>query len=217
MLFRSTGDALFSFECSETFGALVMLSPSGISTDLLSPAHIKKYMRAHFSSWMEFANGKFGLELQEDELLFVSGVVKTCRWAVAAFHGDYCTKQGAIAANLTSLAALNFSVTISDARLDSPYYRVGPPTQPSTGQLDEASDKFDQTIFLHYYKMKRRLFTKRPMKGAAGPHHLPRPPPVSDDRDNVRLSPQTPSPDVVDIESVPKRQQVSRIAVRVVL
>ena len=165
-----------------------MLDPSGISTDLLSRIHIIRYMRDHFDAWLEFANGNVGVGLKDEELMFVSGTVKTSRWAVAAFHGDFRRKQGSVTGELGSVASLDFSVAISNVRLDSPYYRVGPPSllrkQRGGLLLEDGEDtgnavSHDQTIFLHYYKMKRRLFIRAPIQAAAGDHELPDLPPGS--------------------------------------
>ena len=74
----NTAEASFSFECSDNSGALLMLHPSGISTELLSRNRIVRYMRKHIDSWLELANDQLDLGRKEEELQFVSGTVKTC-------------------------------------------------------------------------------------------------------------------------------------------
>lgn len=198
-----------------------MLDPSGISHVILSRSSIVRYMRTHFERWIEFANGRFGLGLKDEELLFVSGTIKTSRWAVATFYGDYREKQGAVTGKLGSLAAVEFSLAISDMRLDSSYYRVGPPKSrqrvaPSDKSIAdgpnsesnhvEAADKHDRCIFLHYYKMKRRrmLRGRGPIQAAAGPHDLP--PDSDDDDSSTQLS--TDKDYSEEIDQVPCHEKV---------
>lgn len=163
---------------------MLMLGPSAVSQDILSRLSIGRYMRAHFESWTEFANGKFGLGLKDEELLFVCGTTKTNRWGVAAFHGDYREKYGSLSGNVGSSASLEFSLRISDAQLQSSYYRTGPPKYRSQhrGMADpalavlvaasgEESEPLDQCVFMHYYKMKRRLVFQFPMQAAASPRN----------------------------------------------
>ena len=189
--------ASFSFECSKDCGALLMLDPTGVSTEIQSKLRIQEYMCTHFTKWTQLANGVLGLGLKDEDLMFVSGTIKTGRWAVAAFNGDYNKKKGSVTGKLGSLAALEFTMAISNVRLDSSYYRVGPPkyrnvaASPMSPELAISglsavpeSDKHDQCIFLNYWKMKRRtpLFSLCPMKAAAGSHHLPEP---DDDADKA--------------------------------
>lgn len=142
------------------------------------------YIREHHAHWVDFVS-KFGLDVREEDILFISGTTMTSKWAVAAFHGQYRKKQGMIRADLSSYAALDLSVSISDESLPQGYHSSGPRrrgalnasagTQPDQESLNV--DEADQCIFLHYYKMKRRVWLYRHMKAGAGPHELPSPGP----------------------------------------
>ncbi|TBU25438.1 hypothetical protein BD311DRAFT_669637 [Dichomitus squalens] len=191
----------FTFECSDDSGAMLVLHPSAVSKDIKSRKHVVAYIQSHFPEWMEFANGRFGLVLKDEQLMFVCGTTKTSRWAVAAFHGSYCKKQGSISANLSSTFAFDFSLAIANVQLPAAFYRVGPPqngthssipgramsdvtrdiswTQRDALNNDPLSHKFDQCIFIHYFKAKRRTFLPlQVLRAGAGPDQLP---PGSDD------------------------------------
>ena len=77
-----------------------MLAPPGIAEDIESKRHIVNYMRENFDHWLEFANASnsWGLDLSEQEILFVCGTLKTTHWAVAAFQeqAGHNTDQGDI-------------------------------------------------------------------------------------------------------------------------
>lgn len=153
-------------------------------------------MRKNFPQWSELANSRFGLGLKDEEIVYVSGTTKTTKWAVAAFHGEYRRKEGSITADFGALAGIDISVSISDEMLPSSYYRTGPAREPAPGSLVPANsnknepvlsastpqERCDQCIFLHYYKMKRRLGWKpTPIQAAGGPHELPPPNPDGGD------------------------------------
>ncbi len=191
----ASGGGSFSFKCGADAGAFLMFSPKGYSRDIESKRHIVNYMREHFQHWMNFAD-KFGLDLKEEDLFFVSGTTKTCRWAVAAFQGQYKKKQGMVTADFSSAAGLNLSVSISNQSLPQPYYGTGPRRRPGSSapsalRASESPDEsdtqepIDQCIFMHYYKMKRRIWGKIPMKAAAGPDELPSPDPEDGGLDPV--------------------------------
>ncbi|KAI1791420.1 WD40 repeat-like protein [Ganoderma leucocontextum] len=191
----NTGPALvsaggsFSFKCTDNQGAFLMFSPAAYSTEIKSKRHITNYMREHFTRWVQFSE-KYGLDLKEHEILFVCGMTKTARWAVAAFQGNYKKKQGTISADLGSAGGLNMSVSISNQSLPQTHRKVGPSRPAPTnvpllaapdGDSSAAtgSEPNDQCIFIHYYQMKRRIGWFRTFKAAAGPHELP--PPGPDD------------------------------------
>lgn len=148
-------------------------------------------MRENFESWLEFANANYswGLDLKEEELLFVCSTIKTVRWAMAAFQGrTFRKKEGYVSGDFGPFASGGFSVNISNQALPANHYRHGPlqtgtlrgeaalmhteHSQSSRLQLRDG----DQTLFVHYYKMKRRAFLwplKEPIQAAGGPHQLP--------------------------------------------
>ncbi|KAI0349454.1 hypothetical protein OH77DRAFT_1365948, partial [Trametes cingulata] len=119
----------FNFECADDAGALLLLSPAGRAEDILSRRHILDYVEANFDRWMEFANSQQGLGLKEEQILFVSGTMKTSRWGVAAFKGKVRTKQGAVVGNLGTIAEVDFSLSITDAQLSTTHSK-GPPGRP---------------------------------------------------------------------------------------
>ncbi|KAM5540307.1 hypothetical protein V8D89_006126 [Ganoderma adspersum] len=175
--------------------------------------HIINYMRDNFDSWLEFANASnsWGLDLRPEDIIFVCETVKATKWAVAAFQGSvFRNKEGYVSGQLGSFGSAGISVHISDQLLPNGHYRSGPPflTPMASEHLPSNSrDNIiagvsgneapasvsshgtppgapDQCLFIHYYKMKRRLglLWKEPMQASAGPHQLP-PGPDNADKD----------------------------------
>ena len=176
------------FESTTDSGALLFLDAPAKSKDIESKRHIINYMHDNIKNWFEFANADYswGLELKEQDIIFVSGTTKTSRWAVAAFQGNtYKMKEGHVTGDFGPFASAGFSVKIENQILPASHYRHGP-RQPSTivsgGSLTypgysqpSLSHPPNQTLFVHYYKMKRRWVWpfKGPMRAAGGPHQLP--------------------------------------------
>lgn len=137
-------------------------------------------MAAHFARWLQFANGALEIGLQEKELLFVSGFVKTAEWAAAAFRGGRASEAGgelAVSGGFLGLpgaaapagsVSAGFSVSMTRSQCESPalFYRAGP--QRSAGDIRGPGEVFDQCVFLHYYKMKSRILW-RTIRAAAEP------------------------------------------------
>ncbi|KAI0635543.1 hypothetical protein C8Q77DRAFT_1039062, partial [Trametes polyzona] len=179
------------YYCSEQSGALLMLKDPGHATRLTSDRHAREYMRKHLQQWHAFATDSLGHDLQESDIIFVSGFVKTTVWAEAAFsckstNGELYISGGALSCSGSSLASGSFSASMCKCEQPTVFHRWGPLCRLPRGngpksaghaaERDEHLDerKSDQCIFLNFFKMKQRLFRSRVvMRAAAGPHHLP--------------------------------------------
>ncbi|RDX44533.1 hypothetical protein OH76DRAFT_1421293 [Lentinus brumalis] len=180
----ASAEAALRYECKQTSGALLLLKENAHKTYLDCGNHIKRYMAAHIEHWYDFASECLGIDVQEQDILFVSGFTKTFVWAEAAFHSGSAQGELLVAAGCFAPAAGGeFRVTMSRARDASVASRIGPSQRvkkdytPMDGAAASEAE-FDQCIFLNYHKAKRRK-PWRPLKvirAAAGPHDLPRPP-----------------------------------------
>ncbi|KAI0350481.1 hypothetical protein OH77DRAFT_1069180 [Trametes cingulata] len=195
---NGSGAIDFSFNCHDDAGALLLLSPSVEACDsILLRRRIAAYINANFDSWLEFANAHLGLDLREEDIRFVCGTKMTSQWAVAAFHGSYRdtsgTVTGAFGDEVTGGSA-RLSMSISNISLPGSHHRVGPPR--STGPVGDslpggpaspvlraddgsgdpsfapAASVYDQCVFIHTCKRKKRLpHFLRFLKAGAGPHN----------------------------------------------
>ncbi|KAI0787285.1 hypothetical protein C8Q74DRAFT_1196659 [Fomes fomentarius] len=197
-------DATLRYQCSESSGAVLLLRRPAHYEFLDSRLRIKTYMLENFSRWLEFANSTLGIGLQDKEILFVSGYIKTADWAEAAFHSRGSSGELSITGGFSPVSG-EFSVSM--LRCDSPalFYRSGPtrspgqPPLPSDGSI--ANETFDQCAFLHYYKMKnRRLWPT--IRAAAEPQDLPRDPGDRGDSLAVTIEDHASCSDIDDVECV---------------
>lgn len=161
-------------------------------------------MKTHVDSWLEFANDRLGIGLKEQDIIFVSGFMKTTVWAEAAFSATSRSCELVIAGScFVPSACGDFRVSVSRG-LAAVESRNGPLDRVAT--WNDGSDqkyKYDQCIFLNYYKMKKRrdiLGRPRIIKAAAGPRRLP----DDDDDDDDNIAPnisQAPSPPASSTDS----------------
>ncbi|RPD59331.1 hypothetical protein L226DRAFT_472836 [Lentinus tigrinus ALCF2SS1-7] len=162
------------FTCTEETGALLVLKDPGHKTYLDCGRHIARYMQTHLPSWYEFAAERLGIDIEEKDLMFISGFTKTTVWGEAAFKAGAGNSElvlSAGAASPTPLMSGEIELARSHASDPLVIYRSGPPDR--VPELERARDeKFDQCIFLNFYKMKRRIW-RQVIRAAAGPHELP--------------------------------------------
>ena len=166
------------FTCTNETGALLVLKRPGHKSYLNCGRRIIEYMQRHLPSWYQFATERLGIDIEEKDLIFVSGLTKTTVWAEAAFRAgsndcDLVLSGGA----LSPSSLVSGRLQVSRSRTSDPLviYRSGPQDRlPYWDSPPARDEKADQCIFLNFYKMKRRII-RRPIvvQAAAGPDELP--------------------------------------------
>ncbi|KAI0696216.1 WD40-repeat-containing domain protein [Cerioporus squamosus] len=114
------------FQSTSDSGAFVLLDAPAQSKEIDSKRHIVNYMRDNFESWLEFANASYswGLDLKEQDIIFVCGTTKTSKWAVAAFQGNRFRKtEGFVTGDFGPFASVGLSINISNQILPAEHYR----------------------------------------------------------------------------------------------
>nr|VWP00121.1 S1-like domain-containing protein [Ganoderma boninense] len=134
-------------------------------------------MTTHLAGWRDFANDRLGIELEAKDIILVSGFLKTTVWGTAAFSNISDSAELVVAGGcFVPSASGAFRVSMSRGVEASVISRAGPQDRISTWNDSPSQDfKYDQCIFLSYYKMKYRRMIPLPriMRAAAGPHTLP--------------------------------------------
>lgn len=153
-----------------------MLKQPGHKAFLDCALHIKKYMKQNLRSWLDYANGHLGIGMEEKDIIFVSGHVKTTAWALAAFKHRSSDVDVFVTGGFGSSAAGGFSVSLARCVEPSVFCRSGPidraAVEPATvqGRLSDVK-KYDQCIFLNYHKMRSHMGWSA-IRAAAGLHQL---------------------------------------------
>ena len=135
-----------------------------------------RYMRKHLTDWYNFAAERLGIDVEEKDLMFISGFTKTTVWAEAAFKEGSSNRELVLSGGALAPSPLvSGQIQLAQSRASDPLviYRSGPPERVSEWERRSAyEDKYDQCIFLNFFKMKRRIW-RQVVRAAAGPHELP--------------------------------------------
>ena len=127
-------------------------------------------MWAHHDSWFDFAR-VLGHDVNADDIVLVSGWVKTSQWALAA-----CTNYGrahevTLDATVPSIASAKFEINLCEDVKMSVDQRSGPPGRIEP--VDDGPTTHDQCLFVKYYKMKKNKFRMKKIVAGAGPQEYP--------------------------------------------
>lgn len=141
-------------------------------------------MRKNLSNWHAFATESLGVDLQESDIIFISGHVNTAAWEEVAFSSKSSDAElflsGGLLLPLGGTVSGSLSATLMKCVQPSIFHRWGPPARAvaGTSELEDGSvahPKPDQSVFVSYFKTKSRLFP-RVLRAAAGAHELPQGP-----------------------------------------
>ncbi|KAH9932551.1 uncharacterized protein B0H18DRAFT_871263 [Fomitopsis serialis] len=157
---KSMANLGLHFRCTDNQGAVLVLpTKTAAGVQLLPNSLVPKFIGRNHAYWYEFATEKAQLDLKQQDIILVSGWVKTARWAVAAFVDGGREVEVSFRAGQATLADASFSLTATQSTSRSWHQHSGPVLDES---FDEGSSSMarrtqDQCVFLHFYKSKRRL------------------------------------------------------------
>ncbi len=178
------------FECTQEQGAFVFVDQPADRSQIQSSRSIIPYLKANIEHWNALAL-RLDLDVAREPLLFVSGTVKTNDWGLGAFltHGQSCVAefeaqvpfaQAKLTWRTSTQSVGNTEVrqrSAAEIQHIQELAAIESNEDPSASRqsLDSVRSfhqNKDQTLFLHYYKVKKRLWFNRVIKAAAGPHEL---------------------------------------------
>ncbi|OBZ74764.1 hypothetical protein A0H81_05695 [Grifola frondosa] len=175
----------FRYKCTDERGALLLLKKPGDAVINHAKGHIVDYMRLNHASWCNFTNS-LGLSRPDEDIIFISGHVKTAEWTVAAYTNRSREGELSFIGDFGPSASASASLSMSHSVSMSVQYRSGPPQvtavssrlrlPPVAGSSEDyatpspsslGGSVYDQCIFMNYYKMKRRALVLRTVLQAA--------------------------------------------------
>ncbi|KAI1785167.1 hypothetical protein LXA43DRAFT_1077142 [Ganoderma leucocontextum] len=160
------------FKFSDEQGAVLVLK-NDAHREVLHPCRdLTQYILLNHAGWHQFARNVCRLDLKSQEIIFVCGWVKTAEWALAA--ATHRARDGEIAfgGDFGPAGQATFSVSATQEVRMSWEHRRGP--KNARGEEGRRS-KFDQCVFLHYFKVKHRpFFVPKVLRGATEESHSSR-------------------------------------------
>ncbi|RDX45277.1 hypothetical protein OH76DRAFT_1010472 [Lentinus brumalis] len=163
-------------------GAVLALALPTYTRRIESKRAIAMYLKQHYASWVALAT-RMDLDVSTNDVVFVSGTTTTTACGVLAYCSPGEGEAGAGESNLNvsfeeregAIRAELDGAPIPADRTCSYSVERGPGGRGLSGH-SEGRMGGALCVFVHYYKMKRRLWWWRAMQAGAGPHELPRGP-----------------------------------------
>jgi len=74
-----------NIECNENRAASLVFNEDAVVLDVKPRAKLRDYMTVHYLVWLAFAKE---MEVECDDLIFITGYDRTVNWFAAAFYGE---------------------------------------------------------------------------------------------------------------------------------
>ncbi|KAI0707100.1 hypothetical protein C8Q76DRAFT_800460 [Earliella scabrosa] len=162
------------YQCNTESGALLLLNGGAKTTKLDCDNHIRDYILKHIANWRTFARDGLGIDLEEKDLLFVSGHSMATEWGVIAFRG---ARPGSRLVITSGTDQEEWHVTITDGPSTASdrsrrtcgdsadarqgpasnaivFARIGPMNRESRREKKPQGTQRDQCVFIQYHRVK---------------------------------------------------------------
>ena len=169
----ATANSNYEFSSKSKRGAVAILKDGGMGYKVSRSKAFQDYIQAHHMAWYEFATSRCHLDLRVQDLVLVSGFVKTNEWTLTAYNRRKTTHDLSFKVDTAGVTVVNADagVSFNDSANDSPLHRSGPQhTAKTSGSKDSPLTKqnsphpVNQCVFLQYYKCKPRAFGSTTLK-----------------------------------------------------
>ena len=168
-LFRQQAhaDASYSFDYYGTQGAIAILGDVGKQEHVLLSLAFREYMLKNHDSWHKFARS-LDFDVRHEDIIFVSGWVKTSEWASAAFSNEKREHDLTISASIGSACGAHFEVSHKEKTSTNILVEQRSNLAPSSSKTSISSaESYDQCLFLKYHKIKYSKTLGRRLRGEA--------------------------------------------------
>lgn len=136
---------------------------------------LKMYIAQNYSKWHAYARDVLGHDIEEDDIVVISGWVKTkADWAVNAFSNTSTSSKGSFDIHASGIAGAQAGFEHSRSTTGPKMHRHGVHYSETVSCSSPTEAEHNQCIFLKYYKVQRRLIGLPPkIIAGAGYHQLP--------------------------------------------
>ncbi|KAJ3528305.1 hypothetical protein NM688_g8017 [Phlebia brevispora] len=116
----------FKFECSGQRGALLVLNHRAECETVNRSPDLEEYITRNHRAWHTFVSKTLRLKCKLEELVCVSGWVKTSEWTVVAVSRDENSHSGVIKGQLGTLAGIGCELNITEGNEMTTRHHSGP-------------------------------------------------------------------------------------------
>ena len=154
-------------------GAALLTKYPTYREDVQRAGTLEKYAKEHYDSWVAFAHDTGHGDVNP---ILVTGVDRTRNFAMLCYSSgddddDLSCEFTTSAPGVTGWGTWNKTGLVHTNQ--GPQLRC-PPSSSSSGDGNTVSisDEYNQSVFIRYYTVRKRLGIPRIIKAAAGPHEL---------------------------------------------
>ncbi|EKM58887.1 uncharacterized protein PHACADRAFT_248999, partial [Phanerochaete carnosa HHB-10118-sp] len=163
-----------SYTCKEERGAVLALKSDAHAETIYKNQIFKKYIFRNIRAWHAYAKDVLGLDIKQEDLVVVSGWVKTTAdWAETAFSNTSTRSSGSLEGHVGGVARVEVGGSYTSSVMGPKMHRHAEHYSSKTFGSHSAEFRRDQCIFLKYYKVLRRLLLPPKLVAGAGYHRLP--------------------------------------------
>jgi len=168
-----------SFQLSGGQGAALVTKYPTRREDIQSASTPEKYIKEHYTSWVEFASANVH---GGTNLVLVTGVDRTRDFAMMSYSNDDDDDDLRFITSVSGDSSTSvwgtWHTTGSVHTNCGPHPYFSPSSTQTTDSTasgdnsESTSDEYNQCVFVRYYTMRKRLGIPKVIKGGAGPHDL---------------------------------------------
>jgi hypothetical protein len=168
------------FRLSQGHGAVLVTKYPTLREDIQRTGTFEKYIKEHYASWVEFASATGHGNINP---ILVTGIDRTKDFAMISYsneddddddmRSEFVTSVPGEASAWGSWHITGFIHTNCGPQLYSPPpTRIPSPIPSDNKDAEPVSDEYDQSVFVRYYTMRKRLGIPKVIKAGAGHHDL---------------------------------------------
>ena len=168
------------FRLSQGHGAILVTKYPTLREDIQRTGTFEKYIKEHYTSWVEFASATGHGNINP---ILVTGIDRTKDFAMISYSNDdgddddmrseFITSVPGEASAWGSWNTTGFVHANCGPQLYFPPSTRTPSSTPSgSNDVEPVSDEYDQSVFVRYYTMRKRLGIPKVIKAGAGYHDL---------------------------------------------
>ncbi|EKM58829.1 uncharacterized protein PHACADRAFT_88060 [Phanerochaete carnosa HHB-10118-sp] len=162
------------YTCSASQGAVLVLESEAHAESIFDNRALKKYIIRHHHTWHAYARNDLFRDIKAEDIVMISGWVKTeDDWVVAAFGNTSTSTSGSVEGRAGGVAGLKAEGSHTSSVTGAKMHRHGERYLDNASGLRPADAKRDQSVFVKRLKVRRRLLVLWKVVAGAGYDLLP--------------------------------------------
>ncbi|EKM49129.1 uncharacterized protein PHACADRAFT_154680 [Phanerochaete carnosa HHB-10118-sp] len=162
-----------SYTCKAVQGAVIVLKSEAHAERIFEDRRLKKHIVQNHGRWCAYVKDELFKDVNPEDIVVVSGWVKTrANWAVIAFGSTSTTSSASAEGHVGGVAGVaaggSHSRSVTGPRME----RQGQSYLSKASSPQCAGGKRDQSVFVKRYKMLKRLGFLRKVVAGAGHDRL---------------------------------------------